>query len=75
MCKTVVITSTTDRIEERKAELIAFPETTAEIKSYIADLTVEAEAETLVAFAGDISMLVNNAGVAQTGVTVEGGGV
>ena len=75
VCKTVVITSTTDRIEERKAELIAFPETTAEIKSYIADLTVEAEAEALVAFAGDISILVNNAGMAQTGVTVEGGGV
>eukprot|EP01043_Picozoa_sp_COSAG02_P092308 COSAG02_NODE_28937_length_579_cov_0.860417_1_plen_45_part_01 len=42
VCKTVVITSTTDRIEERQQELTAFPETTAEIKSYVADLTVEA---------------------------------
>ena len=74
-CKTVVITSTTDRIEERRQELAAFPETTAYIKSYVADLTVEAEAQALVAFAGDISILVNNAGMAQTGVKVEGGGI
>lgn len=75
MCKTVVITSTTDRIEERRQELARFPETTAEIKSYVADLTVEAEAAALVTFAGDISILVNNAGMAQTGVRMEGGGI
>ena len=74
-CKTVVITSTTNRIEERRRELAAFPETVAEIKSYVADLTVETEAEALVAFAGAISILVNNAGMAQTGVKVPGGGV
>ncbi len=36
---------------------------------------MEAEAEALVEFAGAISILVNNAGMAQTGVKVAGGGV
>jgi NAD(P)-dependent dehydrogenase (short-subunit alcohol dehydrogenase family) len=46
-----------------------------EVKCFVADLTVEADVEALLAFAGDISILVNNAGMAQTGVSTPGGGL
>ena len=60
----VSITSTTERIHERAAELGgAF--------AFVADLTVPEEAEALVRAArgahGPVDMLVNNAGMAQTG--------
>ena len=65
----MVITSTTSRIEQRADELRADPGTTAEVKSFVADLTVEDEVAALVEFAGgDVAILVNNAGMAQTGV-------
>ena len=56
----VTITSTTERIHERAAEIGA--------RGVVADLTVWAEAERVVAEAGEIDVLVNNAGMVQTGV-------
>ena len=68
----VSITSTTDRIEERAAELPgAF--------SFAADLTDPGEAAALVDAAraahGPVDALVNNAGMKQTGSEHDGGGV
>jgi 3-oxoacyl-[acyl-carrier protein] reductase len=55
----VTITATTERIHERAAELGAH--------GFVADLTRWEEAEALVAAAGRIDVLVNNAGMVQTG--------
>lgn len=64
----VVITSTTDRIHARARELDAAGEG---VLSFIADLTVETEVQRLVdsvlSRAGGIEILVNNAGMAQSG--------
>jgi 3-oxoacyl-[acyl-carrier protein] reductase len=64
----VVITSTTDRIHARARELDAGGEA---VLSFIADLTVETEVQRFVdsvlSRAGRIEILVNNAGMAQTG--------
>jgi 3-oxoacyl-[acyl-carrier protein] reductase len=56
----VVLSSTTARIHERAASLGA--------RGVVADLTSFAEAEQLVAEAGRLDVLVNNAGMVQTGV-------
>jgi 3-oxoacyl-[acyl-carrier protein] reductase len=61
----VAITSTTERIAEREDELIAEG---ADVSSFVADLTEREQALTLVKAAGDIDILVNSAGIAQTGV-------
>jgi 3-oxoacyl-[acyl-carrier protein] reductase len=68
----VSITSTTDRIEERAAELPgAF--------SFVADLTDPTQAAALVDAAraahGPVDALVNNAGMTQTGSEDDGGGM
>jgi 3-oxoacyl-[acyl-carrier protein] reductase len=55
----VAITSTTERVHERAAELGA--------QGHVADLTRWEQAEALVAAAGRIDVLVNNAGMVQTG--------
>jgi 3-oxoacyl-[acyl-carrier protein] reductase len=55
----VEITSTTERIHERAAEL--------GVRGHVADLTRWEQAEALVALAGRIDVLVNNAGMVQTG--------
>jgi 3-oxoacyl-[acyl-carrier protein] reductase len=55
----VTITSTTERIHERAAELGA--------RGVVADLTDWGDAERLVAEAGPLDVLVNNAGMVQTG--------
>jgi NAD(P)-dependent dehydrogenase (short-subunit alcohol dehydrogenase family) len=64
----LVITSTTDRIHARARELAASGD---EVLSFVADLTVETEVQRLVdsvlSRAGRIHILVNNAGMAQTG--------
>ena len=64
----VVITSTTERIHSRARELNAGGEG---VLSFMADLTVETEVERFVdsalSRAGRIHILVNNAGMAQTG--------
>src|ERR1700719_3372256 len=64
----VVITSTTDRIHARARELDA---TGNAVLSFVADLTVETEVQRLVdsvlSRLGRINILVNNAGMAQTG--------
>ena len=56
----VTITSTTERIHERASEIGA--------RGVVADLTVWADAERVVAEAGEIDVLVNSAGMVQTGV-------
>ncbi|MDA0174628.1 SDR family oxidoreductase [Solirubrobacter taibaiensis] len=56
----VTITSTTSRILERAEEIGA--------RGVVADLTVWADAERVVAEAGEIDVLVNNAGMVQTDV-------
>lgn len=56
----VTITSTTERILERAAELGA--------RGVVADLTRWEDAERVVAEAGAVDVLVNNAGMVQTGV-------
>ena len=70
----VTITSTTDRIEARAAELRAAGAT---VHAHVADLTDPALARELVAAAeaahGPLDVLVNNAGLAQIGVEVDGG--
>ena len=69
----VTITSTTDRIEARAAELRAAGAT---VHGHVADLTDRDQAAALVAAAeavhGPLDVLVNNAGLAQIGVEVEG---
>jgi len=57
----VVITSTTERIHERAAEL--------SVRGVMADLTSWEDAQRLIAEAGPIDVLVNNAGMVQTGVS------
>ncbi|MDA0182013.1 SDR family oxidoreductase [Solirubrobacter phytolaccae] len=56
----VTITSTTERILERAQELGA--------RGVVADLTRWEDAERVVAEAGDVDVLVNNAGMVQTGI-------
>lgn len=56
----VTITATTDRIHERAAEL--------GVRGVVADLTSWDDAQRLVAEAGPVDVLVNNAGMVQTGV-------
>ena len=56
----VTITSTTERIHERAAEL-------GGCDAAVADLTDPAQAQRLVDAAGDVDILVNNAGMAQVG--------
>ena len=67
----VTLTSTTDRIEQRAAELRAAGLTA---HPHIADLTDSEQARGLVAAAqaahGPLDILVNNAGLAQTGVEI-----
>ena len=68
----VTITSTTDRIEQRAAELRAGDTT---VYAHVADLTDRNQARALVAAAeaahGPLDVLVNNAGLAQVGVEPE----
>jgi 3-oxoacyl-[acyl-carrier protein] reductase len=61
----VAITSTTERIEERAEELRAGG---AGVSAHVADLTDREQAFALVEAAGAIDVLVNGAGLAQTGV-------
>ncbi len=67
----VTITSTTDRIEARATALRAGGGT---IHAHVADLTDAAQARALVAAAeaahGPLDVLVNNAGLAQTGIEI-----
>lgn len=67
-CGKVVITSTTERIHERAAELRA---TGAEVLALVADLTDEDAAKDVVRrsaeFGGGIAVCVNNAGMVQAG--------
>src|SRR5262249_24456128 len=69
----IVITSTTDRIHARARELDAVGDA---VLSFIADLTIETEVQRLVdsifSRLGRIDILINNAGLAQTGRTIEG---
>jgi 3-oxoacyl-[acyl-carrier protein] reductase len=69
---TVAITSTTARIHERAREL---DPSGTRVAAYVADLTNETEVQRLVdavvARAGRIDVLVNNAGMAQTGRPIE----
>jgi len=68
----VAITSTTDRIHDRARELDPSGES---VSAFVADLTDEAAAKDLVEsvlrLAGHIDVLVNNAGMAQTGKPAE----
>ena len=68
----VTITSTTDRIEQRAAELRAGGAT---VHPHVADLTNRDQARALVAAAeaahGPLDVVVNNAGLAQVGVEPE----
>jgi len=68
----VVITSTTDRIHARARELAGGGH---EVLPFVADLTIETEVQRLVdsvlSRAGRIHILVNNAGMAQTGRPAE----
>jgi 3-oxoacyl-[acyl-carrier protein] reductase len=61
----VAITSTTERIEERAGELRAEG---AEVSAHVADLTDREQAFALVEAASPIDILVNSAGLAQTGI-------
>jgi 3-oxoacyl-[acyl-carrier protein] reductase len=68
----VAITSTSDRIEQRAAELRAAGAT---VSAHVADLTDREQARALVAASesanGPLDVLVNNAGLAQLGVESE----
>ena len=61
----VAITATTDRIDARADELRAEG---AEVSGHVADLTDRAQAFGLAGEAGDVDVLVNAAGMAQTGI-------
>ena len=61
----VAITSTTERIRERADELRAEE---AEVSAHVADLTDREQAVELVQAAGPVDILVNSAGLAQSGV-------
>jgi 3-oxoacyl-[acyl-carrier protein] reductase len=61
----VAITSTTKRIRDREAELRADG---ADVSAHVADLTDRGQAFALVEAAGKVDILVNSAGLAQTGV-------
>jgi 3-oxoacyl-[acyl-carrier protein] reductase len=61
----VAITSTTERIETRAEELRT---ASAEVSAHIADLTEREQAFQLVEVAGAVDILVNSAGLVQTGV-------
>ena len=63
----VAITSTTERIETRAKELRA---ESAEVSAHVADLTDREQAFELVEAAGSVDILVNAAGMVQTGVEV-----
>jgi 3-oxoacyl-[acyl-carrier protein] reductase len=63
----VAITSTTDRIDARADELRAEG---AEVSAHVADLTDRRQALELVEAAGEVDILVNSAGMVQTGVEV-----
>jgi 3-oxoacyl-[acyl-carrier protein] reductase len=63
----VAITSTTERIETRAEELRA---ESAEVSAHVADLTDRKQAFELVEAAGSVDILVNAAGMVQTGVEV-----
>jgi 3-oxoacyl-[acyl-carrier protein] reductase len=63
----VAITSTTERIETRLEELRA---ESAEVSAHVADLTDRGQAFALVEAAGSLDILVNAAGMVQTGVEV-----
>jgi 3-oxoacyl-[acyl-carrier protein] reductase len=63
----VAITSTTDRIEARAEGLRADG---ADVSAHVADLTDRAQAFALVEAAGPVDVLVNAAGMVQTGVEV-----
>ena len=63
----VAITSTTDRIETRAEELRAEG---AQVSAHVADLTDREQALRLAQAAGDVDVLVNSAGMAQTGVEI-----
>jgi 3-oxoacyl-[acyl-carrier protein] reductase len=69
----VAITSTTERISERARDLDASGKN---VLAIVADLTVEDEARRIVDMVmqryGQINVLVNNAGMAQTGSSLEG---
>jgi 3-oxoacyl-[acyl-carrier protein] reductase len=69
----VAITSTTERIHARAREL---DPSGSRVLAFVADLTVEAEAqrliESIMGRTGRIDILVNNAGMAQTGRPMEG---
>jgi 3-oxoacyl-[acyl-carrier protein] reductase len=63
----VAITSTTERIEGRASELRAEG---ADVSAHVADLTDRKQAFGLVEVAGSVDILVNAAGMVQTGVEV-----
>ena len=69
----LAITSTTERIQERARGL---DPSGSQVMAFVADLTVEAEVgrliENIAARTGKINILVNNAGMAQTGRPMEG---
>jgi 3-oxoacyl-[acyl-carrier protein] reductase len=68
----LAITSTTERIRERARELDA---TVGSVLPFVADLTVESEVQSLVSLilglTGRIDILINNAGMTQTGLALE----
>jgi 3-oxoacyl-[acyl-carrier protein] reductase len=61
----VTITATTDRIEARADQLRTEG---ADVTAHVADLTDRAQAFALAGAAGDVDILVNAAGLAQTGI-------
>ncbi|MGE0007445.1 MAG: SDR family NAD(P)-dependent oxidoreductase [Parvibaculaceae bacterium] len=66
----IVVASTTSRIEERVREL---RDAGVDASGFVADLTDARAAETLVERAGDVGVLVNNAGLASLGTLDKAG--